>query len=95
MNGSRTSRIFFILILVLQTTVSAQKITPSLKFWRVFFFIFAAPPDFDTITSNFLPFSFWPFGSWQKNYSSIQGLEGGFISSQLKLKIVKYQNLQG
>jgi hypothetical protein len=39
MNGSRTSRIFFILISVLQTTVSAQKITPSLKLeWFFAFF---------------------------------------------------------
>jgi hypothetical protein len=86
-DGSRTSVIFVILISVLQNTVSAQKITPSLKLeW--FFAFFSAPPDFDTITSNFLPFSFWPFGSLQKKYSSIQGLEGGFILSQLKLKIV-------
>jgi hypothetical protein len=34
------------------------------------------------------------FVSWQKNPSSIEGLEVGLILFQLKLKIVNNQNLQ-
>jgi hypothetical protein len=58
------------------------------------FYIFAATPDFYICTSNFYCFNFGPLGVDQKKFSSIQGLEDDFILSQLKLKIVKHQNLQ-
>jgi hypothetical protein len=58
------------------------------------FYIFAAPPDFDIYTSNFYCFHLGPLGVDPKKFSSLQGLEDDFILSQLKLKIVKQQNLQ-
>jgi hypothetical protein len=70
-----------------------QKNAPSLKFWRFFTFLQLHQILTHTLQiSTVFILALWELT--QKKFSFIQGLEDDFILSQLKLKIVKHQNLQ-